>query len=163
MSTSLVLLHVCAHTHTHTCALPTFSCSLHSTSVPKRQLQGDNQYSGLLLGFSQYFFKYVLLIVLLQFSQFSPLSSLCPAPPNPPPFPPTLSSCPWVVHISSSNSLFPLPLLTSPCLFYAQQLHFLFPVPFPPIPPHRHTENPPCDVHFSDSVPVLVVSLVFVF
>ena len=25
------------------------------------------------------------------------------------------------------------------------------------------TKNPPCDVHFSDSIPVLVVCLVFVF
>ena len=35
---------------------------------------------------------------------------------------------------------------------------------FPAIPPFPlPTEIPPCDVHFSDSVPVLVVCLVFVF
>ena len=35
------------------------------------------------------------------------------------------------------------------------------PCTFPPIPPFP--EIPPCDVHFSDSVPVLVVCLAFVF
>ena len=77
---------------------------------------------------------------------------------------PPLSSCPWVVHKSSLSSLFPTPFLSSPYVFSAYQLCFFFPVPFPPIPPFLlPTENPPCDVHFSDSVPVLVVCLVFVF
>ena len=39
-------------------------------------------------------------------------------------------------------------MLCLPCTFS--------PLPFP-------TENPPCDLHFSDSIPVLVVCLVFVF
>ena len=43
---------------------------------------------------------------------------------------------------------------------YASSSLYLFP-PIPPFP--CPTENPPCDLHFSDSVPVLVVCLVFVF
>ena len=105
--------------------------------------------------------------MLLQLSQFffSLLSSsaLHPTPHSHPhslPF----SSCPKVVHISSLTSPFPILFLTSPCLFCAYLLCFLFPVPFPlilsfPFP----TGYPPCDAHFCDSVPVLVVCLVFVF
>ena len=108
-------------------------------------------------------FKYILLIMLLQFSQVLPLyppSTLHPQTSSILP----LSSCPWVVHTSSLSSLFPILFLTSPHLFYAYQLYFFFPVPFPPIPSFPlPTEIPPCDVHFSDSVPVLGVCLVFVF
>ena len=72
-----------------------------------------------------------------------------------------LHSCPWVVHINSLNSLFPIPFLTSPHLFYAYQLCFFFPVPPPPFLP---TEISPCDVHFSDPVPVLFCLVsVFIF
>ena len=43
---------------------------------------------------------------------------------------------------------------------YASSALYIFPTILPlPFP----TENAPCDVHFSDSVPVLVVYLVFVF
>ena len=62
------------------------------------------------------------------FSSLSPLHSVSPHPPA---FPHPLSSCPWVVHISSLVFLFSIPFLTSPCLFYAYQLCFLFPVPLP--------------------------------
>ena len=94
------------------------------------------------------------------FSSLSP-STLCPRPSH---MPYPLCSCPWVLHRSSLASLFPILFLTSPCLFYTYQLCFLFPVPFPwfspfPLP----TGNPPCDLHFCDFVPVLVVCLVFVF
>ena len=76
-----------------------------------------------------------------------------------------LSSCPWVVYISSLASTFPILFSTSPCLFYAYHLCFLFPVTFPPFSPHPlPADNPPCDLHFCGSVPVLVVCLVcFVF
>ena len=83
-------------------------------------------------------FKYILLIMLLQFSYFFlPFIPLLPAPlplpfsiPPPPPAP--LSSCPWVIHISSLASPFPILFLTSHCLFCTYHLCFLFPVP----PPH---------------------------
>ena len=77
------------------------------------------------------FLKYILLIMLLQFSQFFPL---CPPSTLHPPtlqHSPALSSCPWVVRISSLSSLFPIPFLTSPHLFNAYQLCFFFLVAFP--------------------------------
>ena len=83
--------------------------------------------------FYRLFFKYILLIMLLQLSQFFlPFIPLHPASPYPPAFPSPLSSCPWVIHISSLASQFPILFLTSPCLFYAYQLCFLFPAPSPP-------------------------------
>ena len=59
---------------------------------------------------------------------FLPFIPLCPAAPLPPAFP-SLSSCSWVVHIRSLASPFPILILTSPCLFSAYHLCFLFPVP----------------------------------
>ena len=108
------------------------------------------------------FLKYFLLIMLLQFSQFSPFIPPPPCPPNLQ-HQPRLSSCPWVVHRSSLIPLFPVPFFISSVYFmptsYASFLYLS-----PPIPPFLlPTEIPPCDVHFSDSVPVLVVCLVFVF
>ena len=62
-----------------------------------------------------------------------------PLPPPPGiPFPssnPLLSSCPWVMHLSSLASPFPVLFLTSPCLFCSYQLCFLIPTPFPHSPP----------------------------
>ena len=87
-----------------------------------------------------------------------------PCPPLPPAFLHALSSCPWVVHISSLASTFPVLFLNYSCLFYTYHLCFLFPVPFPPILPlPLPTDNLSCDLRFCDSVPVLVVCLVFVF
>ena len=58
------------------------------------------------------FFKYILLIMLLQLSQFFlPFNLLCPASPHP-------SSRPWVVHISSLASPFPILFLTSLSVLY---------------------------------------------
>ena len=58
--------------------------------------------------------KYVLLIMLLQLSQFfSSLYFPLPCMPHPPEFHP-LSSCPWVVHISSLASLLLILFLISP-------------------------------------------------
>ena len=103
--------------------------------------------------------------MLLQLSQFSlPFIPLHPAYFLPPAFPPPqLSSCPWVVHISSLTSPFPILFLTSPCLFCTYHLCFLFPILFPPFSPLSHSlpaDNPPCDFHFCDSIPILVVCLV---
>ena len=47
---------------------------------------------------------------------------------------PHLSSCLWVIHISSLASTFPTLFLPSPCLFSTYHLCYLFSVPFPP--PH---------------------------
>ena len=99
--------------------------------------------------------------MLSQLSQF--LLPLYPhttlnAAPHPPGIP-LLSSCPWVIHISFLASPFLILFLTSPCLFCTHHLCFLSPVPFPPLCP-LPTDNPPCHLHFCDSVPVLVVCLV---
>ena len=111
------------------------------------------------LNFAFFFKNYILLIMLLQLSYFSlPFIPLCPVAPIPPPFP-NLSSCPWVIHISSLASPFPILFLTSPCLFCTYHVFFLLPVPFPPFSP-LPADNSPCDLYFCESVPVLVVSLV---
>ena len=59
--------------------------------------------SNYFLGIYFFFFKYILLIMLLQLSLsfFLPFIPLCLVPPFPLAFSPPLSSCPWVVHISS--------------------------------------------------------------
>ena len=108
-----------------------------------------------------YFFsKYTLLIMLLQLSlSFPPLYFPLPCSPPPTSIPHPLSS--WVVHIRSLASPFPILFLTSPCLFSTYHLCFSFPVPFPLFSLHPFpADNPPCDLHFCDSVPVLVVCLV---
>ena len=80
---------------------------------------------------------------------FPPLHSILPTPP--PTFPP-YSSCPWVIHISSLASTFPILFLPSPCVFCTYHLCYLFSVPFPPLSPsHSPVDNPLCDLHFCDS------------
>ena len=70
--------------------------------------------------------------MLLQLSHFfSPLYSPPPSIPLLPSFS-HLSSCPWVIHVSSLVSPFPILFLPSSCLFYTYHLYFLFPVPFSP-------------------------------
>ena len=44
-----------------------------------------------------------------------------------------LSSCPWVMHISSLATPFPILFLTSPCLFCTYQFVLLNPFTFSPI------------------------------
>ena len=111
------------------------------------------------------FNKYILLIMLLQLSHF--FSHLFPSTLYTPPpiIAHPLSSCPWIIHISSLASPFPILFLTSACVFCTYHLCFLFPVLFPPyfLLPFI-TDNPPCDLHFCDTVSVLVVCLVcFIF
>ena len=55
--------------------------------------------------------------------------------PSHPHFPPLLSSCPWVIHIRSLASTFPILFLISPGLFCTYYLCFLFPVLFSPFSP----------------------------
>ena len=111
---------------------------------------------------SKNFFKYILLIMLLQLSHFFlPFIPLHLVPCLPPSFP-HLSSCPWVIHISSLASPFPILFLTSPCLFCTYHLCYLFPVLFPPLFP-LPTDNPPRGLHFCDSAPVPVCLVHFWF
>ena len=98
--------------------------------------------------------------MLLQLSHFPPFTPLHPVHPFPPTLP-RFSLYPWVIHISSLASTFPILFLTSPCLFSTCHLCYLFCVPIPPLSPsHSPIDNPPCDLHFCGSVPVLVVCLV---
>ena len=82
-----------------------------------------------------YFTDYTIIVVPIFFSPLF-LSALYPPPTSIPP----ISSCPWLVYISSLASTFPILFLPSPCLFCTYHFCFLFPVPFPPIlstpPPH---------------------------
>ena len=94
----------------------------------------------------------------------SPLYSPPPCTPLPTHITP-ISSCPRVIHRRSLASLFPILFLTSPfhlslSIFYLQ-LCFFFPVPFLPLSASQSlADNPPCHLHFCDSVPFLVVCLV---
>ena len=72
--------------------------------------------------------------MLLQLSHFPPFTPLRPTHPLPPSFP-AFSSCPWVIHISSLTSPFPILFLPSPCLFSTYHLCYLFSVPFLPFLP----------------------------
>ena len=113
-------------------------------------------------GFDMHFYEFLiyLLIMLLQLSHFPPFTPLHPAHHLPPTFPP-YSSCSWVILISSLASTFPTLFLPSPCLFSTYHLCYLFSVPFPPLSPScSPIDNPPCDLHFCGSVPILVVCLV---
>ena len=91
---------------------------------------------------------------------FLPIPPPCTAQPS---SSPPISSCPRVVHISSLSSVSYTIFYLSPsilCLLIMPH----HPCTFPPTPPFPlPTENPPCDVHFSDFVPILVICLVFVF
>ena len=98
--------------------------------------------------------------MLLQLSHFTPFIPLRPLHPVPPTFP-HLTSCPWVLHISSLPSPFPILFLPSPCLFATYHLCYLFSVSFPPFSSlPLPANNPPCDLYFFESVPVPVLCLV---
>ena len=108
--------------------------------------------------FKNIFIDYAITVV-----PFPPLRALHPAHSFPPTFPP-YSSCPWVILISSLASIFPILFLPSPCLFSTYHLCYLFSVPLPPLSPsHSPIDNPPCDLHFCGSVPVLVCLVCFCF
>ena len=112
------------------------------------------------LSFSFSFFLNIFIDYAIIVVPFLPLHSTpsCPSPPFPFPL---FSLCPWLIHISSLASTFPILFLPSPCLFSTYHLCYLFSVRFPPLSPsHSPVDNPPCDLHLCGSVPVLVVGLV---
>ena len=65
-------------------------------------------------------------------SNFNPIAPLHPALLRESP---QLCSCPWIVHIRSLATPFPIPYFTSPWLFY-NLLFVLNPLTSSPIPPH---------------------------
>ena len=81
--------------------------------------------------FKIYFIDYAITLAPFFSHLYSP--PLCI--PLPPSFP-HLRSCPWVIHIRSLVSPFPILYLTFPCIFCIYNLCFLFPVPFPSFSPH---------------------------
>ena len=98
-----------------------------------------------------HFIDYVVTVVLI----FPPVPSSTQYPHSLQQ-PPTLSSCPWVVHISSLASPFPILFLTSTLCIWYRPLMLLLSCTFSPILPPP-TETPPCDLCIYDSVPVLLV------
>ena len=100
-----------------------------------------------------FFIDYAITVV--PFPPLHSTPSFTPIPSHIPPY----SSCPWVIHISSLASTFPILFLPSPYFLptiyatYSLYLSLLSPSYFP-------VDNPPCDLHFCGSVPVLVVCLV---
>ena len=91
-------------------------------------LQFISLISILFILFLIYFIDYAIIIVPF----FSPLYSPLPCTPLLTAFP-HLSSCPWVVHINSLASPFPIIFLKSPCLF-TYQFVLLNPCAFSPVP-----------------------------
>ena len=98
---------------------------------------GQLQYNYWGQDFFPFLKKIYLLIMLLQLSHFPPFTPLHPAHPLPPTFP-LYSSCPWVIHISSLASTFPILILTSHTCFvptsYATYSLYLFTHSPPPLP-----------------------------
>ena len=124
--------------------------------VVKYRWKIKNRVESYFFFFSIYFIDYAITVV-----PFSPLHSPLPYTLPPAHIPPAFSSCPCVVHVSYLASTFPILFLTSPCLLSIYHLCYLFSVPSPPLSPsHSRVDNPPCDLHFCGSVPVLVVCLV---
>ena len=100
-----------------------------------------------------YFIVYAITVV-----PFPPFTPLHPAHPLPPTFPP-YSSRPWVIHISSLASTFPILFL--PCPYFLPTIYATYSLYLSPLSPsHSPVNNPPCDLHFCGFVPVLVVCLV---
>ena len=97
--------------------------------------------------------------MLFQLSLFLPPPySPTPCSPLPPAFHP-LGSCPWVGHISSLASIFLILFLTSPAYFVAI-IYASYSLYLPHPPSLFPTDNSPCDLHFCESVSVLVFCLI---
>ena len=106
--------------------------------------------------------KHILFIMLLQLSHFPPFIPLHPAHSLPPSFPP-FRSCPWVIYtffgFYMSYTILTLPL----SIFYLPFKLLILCTLSPSFPTHSPADNPPCDLHFCGSVPVLVVCLVCLY
>ena len=107
------------------------------------------------------FQNYILLIMLLHLSQFFPLSPPPPSTPHSLRQSPHHCSCPWVMHIISLATLFPILHFTSPWLFCNYLFVLLNPLTSSPIPSHPlpsgSNHSTLCN---HDSVSVLLVCLV---
>ena len=105
-----------------------------------------------------YFIDYAITVV-----PFSPLYS--PLPCTPP------STCTPPLQFMSMGRTYKFfgfyisyTILTLPLSnFYPPFMLLILCTFFPSLPTHSPADNPPCDLHFCDSVPVSLVCLVFVF
>ena len=77
------------------------------------------------------FLNHFLLIMLVQLSQFFPLCVIHPATHRPSPH---HCSCPWVMHVSSLATPFPIIFFTSKSYSVTTYLYFLIPSPLHPFP-----------------------------
>ena len=114
----------------------------------------------LYLFFTVYFIDYAIIAVPF----FLPFIPLCSAPHLPPASPPhpRLSSCPWVVHMNVLRLLHFLYILNFPLSILCLPIMLLIPCTFSLILPLSHpADNLPCDLHFCDCVPILVVCLAY--
>ena len=104
-------------------------------------------------------FKYILLIMLLQLSQFFlPFIPPPPCTPHPPASPrPSFMSMGCTCKFFGFSVCY--TILNLPLSILCLQIMLLIPCIFLPIFP-LPTDNPPCDLHFSDCVPIPVVCLV---
>ena len=126
----------------------------------KTFLEFSSSVFGSILSFILYFFflkyiDYAITVVPI----FSPFAPLHPVPPFPPAIPPLRAMYMGHAYKFFSFSI-SYTILNLFCLSCTYQLCFLFPIPFLPfslLP--LPADNPPCDLHFCDSVPVLVVCL----
>ena len=84
-----------------------------------------------------YFVIYTITVIPLFFSPLHP--PLWTSPPCS--IPPTLSSCPWVIHISSLSSLFPIPFFYLSPSILCLPIMLLLPCTFPP-PPFLPSPSP---------------------
>ena len=106
--------------------------------------------------FKLYFIDYAIIVALI----FPPLPPTHPASPTPSQSP-RHCSCPWVMHISSLATPFPILYFISPWLFCNYLFVLLNPPTSSPLPPHPHpSENHQNNLCILDSVSVLLICLV---
>ena len=103
------------------------------------------------------FLNYILLIMLLKSPQFFPF---CPPPRSIPHSlrqSPHHCSCPWIICIGSSATLFPVLHFTPPWLLCNYLFVFLNPLTSSPIPPRPlPSGNHQNALHIHDSISVLL-------
>ena len=112
-----------------------------------------------------FFIYFILLYYAIWLSQFFPPSPLPPSTPNSFRPSPYLRACPWVMHISSLATSFPILYLTSPWLFCNYLFVLLNPLTSSPISPHPPPirQPPKCSLYPWFCLSSCLLSLFFRF